>query len=176
MENSFLHPFQSLSGLRTTSSHLVDAVKEAFKERAAPMPPMPPKPAARSPFVDRRTDGPSLTRIARLPVQETARTAIRTESQVIVLDYSQRDVMGEERAILCQGGIWLRHARPFEVRTRVVLHLILPDLFAPLTLTGLVAKTRLSVDSSNPWMLVWFEESSQEALLGLRQYLRNQQQ
>jgi len=175
MDNSILQSFKSLSGLRTTSAQLVDAVKEALLDRA-----VPPGASVQSPgrgaFVDRRTDGPSLTRIARLPAQETARATIRTESQVIVLDYSQRDVMGEERAILCQGGIWLRHARPFEVRTRVVLHLILPDLFPPLTLTGLVAKTGLSVDRSNPWMLVWFEESSQESLLALRQYLRNQQQ
>lgn len=118
----------------------------------------------------------SFSHIARMLPPEPARVVDRGESQVVLLDIVPNMGHLEQQLVVCQAGVWLRHARPFSVGTKVVLHLLLEELFAPLTLEGMVAKVIQSEDRSNPWMLVWFLSSSSEAVQKLQHCLKERQQ
>lgn len=102
-----------------------------------------------------------LTRIARLPPQEIPRLLEKSQAQVVLLDLYQRVGPLSQHVAEGAGGVWLRHARPFEVGTRVVVHIILPEQFYPVTLEGIVAKIR-EADTGHPWILVWLDETDSQ--------------
>jgi hypothetical protein len=92
-------------------------------------------------------------------------------SQLITLDSFQRDGRLEDYARFRENGVWLRRESPFRNGTRVVLHLLLPEVFTPIILQGTVVGQRPDPDDGAPWMLVWFDACRGEDHLLLRRFL-----
>lgn len=114
-----------------------------------------------------------MSKIARLSLGEDARDDAGLEpTQLITLDYFQHDGCFDDYARFSQNGVWLRARMPLPTGTRVALHLVLPDLFAPINLRGTVAGQRPDADGGAPWMLVWFDLARGEDHLLFQAFLR----
>lgn len=114
---------------------------------------------------------PTFTRIARLPPQDIPNLLEKIQAQVILLDLYQRVGPLEQHVAEQSGGLWLRHASPLDVGTRVVVHVVLPEQFYPVTLEGIVAKIRRDAPG-HPWMLVWFDETDAEGRMLITRTLK----